>query len=114
MPTVPEEYSRIYDAVRLVANTFEDLGILVKNGIVDRALFLDSYGWQTMQTWKRLERVIAWTRAIVNQPTVWENFEYLTVLAEDFHRDHPSSYPEAMRRLEPHNPWPVPPMPAAA
>jgi hypothetical protein len=109
-----EESRRIYDAARLVANTYEELGILVKNEIVDRDLFLDRYCWVILSTWKRMRRRVAWLRELTGQPAIWENFEYLTVLSEDWMREHESTYPKGLRRLELHNPWPVPPAPASA
>lgn len=114
LPTVSEEYRALNDAVILTGNTFEELGILVKNGIVDREIFLDRYAWVITQAWRRLERAIAWTRAIVDEPRIWENFEYLTVMAQDFARERGSTYPKGVRHIRLDNPWQVPPMPATA
>jgi len=112
IPAVPKEYDDLFNAASLVGNTFEELGILMKNGIIDRDLFLDRYGWAILQTWNRFQRTVAWARDVSNEPTIWENFEYLTVLAQDFARERGSTYPKGVRHLELRNPWSVPPMPA--
>ena len=114
VPNVSEEYRELADASRLVGNTYEELGILLKNGIIDRNIFLDRYSWVIQGAWKRTNRGLAWTRAITGNNAIWENFEYLAVLSEDWMREHASTYPKGVRRLEVHNPWPVPPLPATA
>jgi hypothetical protein len=114
VPAMTKETLDVAAAIRLVANTYEELGILVKNGIVDKTLFLDRYAFVILRTWRRMEGTVAWTRAVADQTSIWENFEYLTVLSEDYMREHPTSYPQGVRRLTLHNPWPVPPMPATA
>ena len=114
VPTVSEDYVRLRSAALLVGNTHEELGILVKNGIVDKNLFLDRYCWIITGHWRRLEPRIAYVRASAGNDALLENFEYLTVLSEDFMREHPTAYPAGVRRLRPHNPWPVPPVPATA
>ena len=113
-PTVPDEQVQLRSAVNLVGNTHEELGILVKNGIVDRDLFLDRYCWVIGRDWSLLERYTAYTRATAANDGIWENFEYLAVLSQDWLREHASTYPAGVRRLHPHNPWPVPPIPATA
>ena len=113
-PTVPANYVEIRSAVVLVANTYEELGILVKNGIIDENIFLDRYCWYIARTWRSLENAVGFTRAAVGNNAIWENFEYLTALSQDWMVKHPSTYPAGVRRLQVHNPWPVPPMPATA
>ena len=113
-PTVSEEYLQLRSAVLLVGNANEELGILVKNGIVDKDLFLDRYSWVIARSWRTLEGYAAYIRAAAGNDAIWENFEYLTVLSQDYTREHPSAYPAGVRRLQLHNPWPVPPLPATA
>ena len=96
----------------LVANTYEELGILVKNEVIDKNLFLDRYSWVITQRWHALEDHVAFFRAATGQDAIWENFKFLTVLSQDYRREHLSTYPAGMRRLKPLNPWPVPSMPA--
>jgi len=113
LPAVSEEYRELADATRLVGNTYEELGILVKNGIVEHDLFLDRYAWVITQVWNRMTRATAFTRATTGNDAIWENFEYLTVLSQDS-LGRGSTYPEGVRRLQLENPWPVPPMGATA
>jgi len=105
-PEVDRRYVDMHHAVVLVGNTFELMGLLVKNRIVDAATFLDQYCGVTLSAWKRLENYTALGRE-AGYAAGWENFEYLAVLSEDWIRAHPSSYPKGVRRLELHNPWPL-------
>ena len=115
LPPVPEEYGELRAATTLVGHTYEELGILVKNNIVDRHMFLDQYGWNIARTWDAMRTWVAWTRAIAGTNTLLENFEYLTVLAEDWLQEHrEGTYPVGARRLPLHNPYPVPPLPATS
>src|SRR5579863_5537350 len=114
VPTVPEDFVRLRSAMQLIGNTHEELGILVKNGIVDKDLFLDRYSWVIATGWKRMERYVAYIREINGDDGIWENFEYLAVLSEDYLVEHPSTYPRGVRRMQPRNPWPMPAMPATA
>jgi hypothetical protein len=101
VPDVPEEYEALRNASTLIGNAYEELGILVKNGIVDRDLFLDRYSWTILGMWRRLEQVCADSRVATGQAALWENFEYLAVLSEDWLRDHVSAYPKGARRMVP-------------
>jgi hypothetical protein len=109
---VPDEYVQLRSAINLIGNTHEELGILVKEGIVDERIFIDRYSWVIARQWARFEPFVAYIRAVVRNDAIWENFEYLTVLSQDFMREHPSTYPKGVRRLQPHNPWPLRPLPS--
>lgn len=104
---VTQEYQDTIGALRFVANTYEELGILVKNDIIDENLFLDRYSFVIARTWDRMQRTIAWGREATQNDAIWENFEYLTVLSKEYMRQHPSSYPKGVPRLQVVNPWPV-------
>jgi len=114
VPNVDAQYVEVRRAAVLVGNTYEELGILVKNGIVDKTLFLDRYCGVTIGAWHRLENFTAFIREVTADSGIWENFELLTVMSEDFLRESPSTYPRSIRRLQLSNPWPVPPLPATA
>jgi hypothetical protein len=90
-----------------IGNTYEELGILVKAGIVDQDLFLDRYCSVIERSWNRLLDFTAFMRAVNDDPAIWENFEYITVLAQDFMKRHSSTYPQGVRHLETKNRWPV-------
>ena len=107
-PQVEQRFVDMHHAAVLVGNTFEMLGLLVKNQIVDADVFLDEYCGRTTGAWKLLASYTALGRDVMGSSTGWENFEYLAVLSEDWLRRNPSSYPKGIRRLELHNPWPVP------
>ena len=100
LPDVPPGYLELRRATNTIGNAYEELGILVKNGIVDPELFLDRYSWVLLNAWKRLAPITAWTREATGQQAVWENFEYVAVLSEDWLRDHPMVYPKGVRRME--------------
>jgi len=107
----PREVEQDYEDVRLAAvqigNLDEELAILVKAGIVDKSLFIDRYSGVIAGMWRRLADFIAFTRAISDDPAIWENFEYITVLAQDWNKTHPSLYPHRVRHLEVRNRWPI-------
>lgn len=105
-PSVDGRYADMHHACILIGNTFELMGTMVKNGIVDQAILVDQYCGVTLGAWKRLADYTAYGRE-VGDPAGWEHFEYLAVLSEDWIRTHPSSYPKGVRRYPLHNRWPV-------
>lgn len=85
------------DPVRTVAGMFESLGSFVKFRALDAGIVIDQFGDAILDAWKELEPVIRLTRS--SSPFLWENFEYLVVLTEDFVASHPNgSYPKGVRR----------------
>jgi len=82
-----------------VCNGYEELGILVKNGIVDKDLFLDRYSWVITGVWRATDKAVADARQDTGQAAIWDNFEYLAVLSKEWIRDHPSVYPKGMARM---------------
>jgi hypothetical protein len=101
LPPVPQGVIDLRRAALLVGNFYEELGILVKNGAIDRDLVLDRWSANTCGSWYRMARYVSWIRKAQNTRSVWENFEYLTVLSEDWLRAHPDGvYPQGVRRLE--------------
>ena len=93
-------YLEIRQAANLVANTFENLGALVKNGIFDRWLFLDIYCWVVAGYWKRLEGLTAIARAASGERSIYENFEYIAAISQEFLDSHPDTYPPNVERLD--------------
>lgn len=96
-----ERYEQLYSAVTMTANAFETLGTLVRNGVVDRQLFLEQYCTVVLGSWRRLQPYIALVRAAQQDDGTWEDFEYMAVLSERFVAKHPSMYPPNMPRLLP-------------
>ncbi|HYK54602.1 MAG TPA: hypothetical protein VEV38_13855 [Candidatus Eremiobacteraceae bacterium] len=115
-PQVGPDYVELRRAGIVVGNAFEELGILVKRGIIDREMFLDRYCWLIYNNWKRMEPVTALGRAALGNELPWENFEYIAVLSEDWLTKHEKigTYPHGVRRMELKYPWPLPVAPSTA
>jgi hypothetical protein len=107
--TVPPDYVELGRSAVSICNTNEDLSMLVKNGIIDRRIFLERYSATLIRQWTLLEKFIGFVRAVGGGAFAWENFELLVVLSQDWKSRHQAGqYPRGVRRLEPHNPWPIP------
>lgn len=107
-PDAPQAHVELNRAASLVGNTYEEVGILLKNEIIDKRLFLDRYCVVVVRAWSLLERATAWARKAYQSDAIWENFEYLAVLSQDYMREHPSAYPPGVRRLQLPETWPLP------
>jgi hypothetical protein len=105
MTGISQEHLSMLRAVNIVGNVFEEVGNLVKNGVVDETLFLDEYVTQVIGTWQRLEPYTALTRDATGDIGLWDNFEYLTVRARSFLAEHPTTYPKGVPRIQLTNPW---------
>lgn len=106
----PEEILRIaqpqsqfqdeYQAIDTVANFFENLGVFVKNGIIDSRLACDTWAHVVLRNWNALLPIITFVRDDLGAPAIWENFEYLTVIAQRFANENPTgTYPKSMPRM---------------
>jgi hypothetical protein len=83
---------------------------LVKSGAIDKNLVLDHWSTNITGAWDRMARYIAWSRKTANSNLVYENFEYLTVLAEDWLNENVAgTYPQGVRRLPMPETWPLAP-----
>jgi len=88
-----------------VGNFYENMGLLVKGGLVDPKLALDIWSGQVPGSWQRLAPFTAIVRRAQGR-YVWENFEYLTVLSQDWFTAHPyGSYPPGIRRIDLADEW---------
>lgn len=108
-PVIPadERYPKIRQAVIVVGNTFENLGSLVKNEMLDQSLFFDVFSWVVNRTWRNLAGYIAIIRASTGQRSVYENFEYIAALSERYLATQRDSYPKGVARLEMRVPEPA-------
>ncbi|HEY8296703.1 MAG TPA: hypothetical protein VIG32_01595 [Candidatus Baltobacteraceae bacterium] len=80
-----------------VANFFESMGAFVRFNIIDKTIACDLWCAVVVSSW---DAILPVTRIVrVENPGVWENFEYLAALSQDFMIRHPSSYPPGMRRM---------------
>ncbi len=91
--------------IELIGNSFEVMGLLVKTGLIDRGLVLEIWSGLVTTAWERLAPATAIVRRR-GGAGVWENFEYLAVIAEDWLAATPSgTYPPGMRRLQLKDEW---------
>jgi hypothetical protein len=105
VPAPHDDRSRdVRAAVIMLANSFEVVGTLVRNGIVDQRLFLEQYCSTIVNMWRRLAPYIVAVRGLQNDDGIWEDFEYLTVLSQQYMAKHPSVYPKGVPRLLPGSP----------
>jgi len=106
----PEERLRIaqpqsqfegeYKAIDTVANFFESMGMFVKNRIIDRELALTMWCYVVLRNWNTLLPVITYVRNDLAEPSIWEHFEYLAALSEEYLQRHPGgTYPRSVRRM---------------
>ena len=91
--------------VSRVGNYYENMGLLVRTGLVDRDLALNMWSDGVTVLWNLLAPYAAIARQRSGD-AVWENFEYIVVLSQDWLAAHPKgAYPAAVRRIAPKNPW---------
>ena len=84
--------------------TTSQAGVFVKAGLLDKDLALDLWSGVSIGTWNRFAPLTALVRR--SNSSLWENFEYLTVLSEDFSAAHArGTYPAGMRRLVLKDEW---------
>jgi hypothetical protein len=88
-----------------LGNFYESMAVLVKDGLVDRALALEIWNGPVVANWERLAPVTAILRRKLGS-IVWENFEYLTVLSQDWLAVHSDgTYPQGVRRIGLKDDW---------
>jgi hypothetical protein len=107
LPGITSDQMAILTSANLYGNLFEEVGVLVKNGIVDERLLLDEYVTQVIGAWGTLESFVALIRDGSGDVGLWDNFEYLTVRARAFIEAHPTTYPKGVPRIPLKNPWPL-------
>jgi hypothetical protein len=106
-PDITPDQLAIITSVNLFGNLYEEVGNLVKNGIIDETLFLDEYVTQVIGAWRVLEPYLALAREATQDMGLWDNFEYLTVRARAFIQAHPTTYPKGVPRIPLENRWPL-------
>jgi hypothetical protein len=100
-----EENALLISKAMTVGNYYEEMGLLAKSGLVDRDLLLDMHSATVVGSWDSLTEVTAIWRDFQGH-SVYENFEYLTVLAQDWLAKHASgTYPANVRRIDVPNKW---------
>lgn len=82
-----------------LGNSYDWVGSLVKHGLIPADTFLDVYSYRLLKAWDIVEDVVAISRRDQG-PGIWENFEYLVVLARQWQAKHPDGvYPKNRPRL---------------
>jgi hypothetical protein len=91
--------------LNMVGNFYESLGVLVKAGSVEQELVIQIWATNIIEDWDKLVSCTAIYRR-TSGPVLWENFEYLAVLAQDWMAANPNgTYPAGARRLELKDEW---------
>ncbi len=99
-----DEMRPLLAKINSIGNFWENVGAFVKAGLLDRDLALDLWSGVSMGTWSSFAPLTAVARR--TNLALWENFEYLTVLSQDFQVVHAKgTYPAGMRRLELKDEW---------
>lgn len=88
-----------------VGNFWESMGTLVKTGLLDKNLVFEAWSGHVADDWAKLAPVTAlWRRT--RGTALMENFEYLTVLSQDWDAAHPNgAYPSGVRRIDIKDDW---------
>lgn len=88
-----------YGGIRLVANLFENMGLFVKIGMLDRHIACELWAGIVFDTWQSLLPLTSRVR-IQQSRGIWINFEYMAVLCEDY-LEHfaQGEYPAGTRRM---------------
>ena len=90
----------------LVADMLEQTGSYIKYGMIDGQQLLDITGGYVKHMWECLKPVVAMRRVATNSASIYENFEYLAVLEQDFNAKHGGdNYPRGVRRLMDEKEW---------
>jgi hypothetical protein len=89
-----------------VADWCEQMGSIIKYGMVSEDQFLDLAAWYLESMWDQLREVVAIRRAATESSGEYENFEFLAVRAKAFSATHPSgNYPRGVERLLQDEEW---------
>ncbi len=99
------DFTAMISNAEVVGNSYENMGVLAKTGLVDRRLLLDIHSQLTLDAWSALADMTAILRAHYGD-AIWENFEFLTVLSQDWQATHATgAYPPSVRRINVPNQW---------
>ena len=100
-PPIPDHLR----AITTVGNFFESMGGFVKHGIIDAEIACDLWAGIVVASWSRLKPVLAITRRKAG-PGLWENFEYLASISEEWRERYPEGrYPARRKRLLIEDTW---------
>ena len=95
-----------WQAIKDVANFFDQAAVPVKHGMVDRDLACDVFYLEVVSTWDGLAPLTASMRELRGY-RLWEDFEYFALLCKNFRKRYPNgTFPRRMRGLPLPEPWP--------
>ncbi|MFY9720679.1 MAG: hypothetical protein WAK16_13655 [Candidatus Cybelea sp.] len=101
-----DENRPLITRINSVGNLYEGMGLLVKTGFVEKDLVMGIWSANVTNDWGNLVPITAMARRSAGDAMVWENFEYLAVLAQDWAAVHPKgTYPAGVRRLALKDEW---------
>lgn len=97
-------YERTNNPWLYLANSYEWVGSLVRQGLIAEEPFMDVYAGRVVRAWQLVEEVTALIRR--TRPAVWENFEYLYVRAQMWNTRYPQGiYPKYVPRAKITDRW---------
>lgn len=86
--------------VRIICNHFESVGAFVKLGSVEARVAIELWAFVVQQCWLAVAPVVTYARKQLQRDAIWENFEYLAALAEQYLSTHPmGGYPPGTPRM---------------
>jgi hypothetical protein len=95
-----DETRPLISKINAIGNFYEGMGVLVRTGLVDREFVMQMWADTLINSWERLMPLTVLGRRRAGD-AVWENFEYLTVLAQNWLAAHAKgTYPVGVRRIE--------------
>ena len=100
-----DEFRPLIGKINAIGNFYEGMGMLMRAGLVDRELVLQMWSNTVNEAWDGLAPVAAIFRRRLGS-TLWENFEYVAVLSQDWMAAHPhGTYPSVIRRIDLKDEW---------
>jgi hypothetical protein len=100
-----DENKLLITKVNSIGNFYESMGLLLKTGLVEQKLVMEMWSSNVAIDWQNLAPVTAMTRRAAGD-ALWENFEYLAVLSQNWVAAHPKGlYPSGVRRLALDDEW---------
>lgn len=86
---------------RHIGDYFEQLGVYVKYGLVDKRSYLDVSSRIVLTLYEQMEPCIVKVREVAGSDAIYENFEYLAVLSVLWTKSHPNgAYPHGVPRFQ--------------
>lgn len=92
-------------AITVVGNFFESLGTFVRHGVIDREIATSLWAGLVLRSWERLGPALAILRRVYG-PALWDQFEYLARISQDWLDRHPQgAYPPGVAHMPLQDVW---------